>query len=337
VVSTWIHCDSPDQESSYPSATGHGGSAAESVYDIYWRCVACLFASSRRVNPGAEHRLYTNMAQPPCVDDVDLQDLFRKWEIEIVVLPIRHIPPPDWWGAWRNQFYIFDILHHVAQHNSGEAHLILDSDCLILSALADLFEDVSRRRALALDCGYGADYVINGLTRRDMQGLFSALDGRECCDAPAYAGGEIVAASSEFIREIDACVDSVWSTQFEWHRQKRRKFNEEAHMLSYLYHKLHVSTGTANRYIKRMWTGLSYRNVRAEDTALAIWHLPAEKRYGFKRLFRHVVQEGSWFHQAEAPDFRRRTGAFMGVPARSVKKNVLDIASKVYNRLSPQT
>ncbi len=333
IVSTWIHCDSPGQESSYPSATGRGRSASERMHGIYWRCVACLLASSRRVNPRARHRLYTNRAQPSCVDGVDLQSVFRRWDIEIVVLPLRHIPPQDWWEAWRNQFYLFDILHHAARHSFCENHLILDSDCLILSALDDLFEEVSSQRALALDCGYGADHVINGLTRKDLQRLFGALDGRELTETPVYAGGEIVAASSGFIREIDACVEDVWRTQIQWHRQKREKFNEEAHMLSYFYHKFQIPVGTANRYVKRIWTGWGYRNVRAEDYTLPIWHLPAEKKYGFKRLFRYAVREDSWFHQADAPEFRRRMGACMGVPERGMKKNVLDIATKGCNLL----
>ncbi len=237
--------------------------------------------------------------------------------------------------AKRNRpIYIFDILHHATRHSSCENHLILDSDCLVLSALDDLFEEVSSQRALALDCGYDTDHVSNGLTQKDLQRLFSALENRELTETPVYARGEMVAASSEFIRETDACVEDVWRTQIPWHRQKRGKFNEEAHMLSYFYHKFRIPVGTANRYVKRMWTGWGYRNVRAEDYTLPIWHLPAEKKYGFKRLFQHAVREDGWFHRAGAPEFRRKVEAFMGVPQRSVKKNVLDVTDKVCHRFS---
>lgn len=58
----------------------------------------------------------------------------------------------------------------------------------------------------------------------------------------------------------------------------RRKFNEEAHMLSFVYYKLGYEAKTANTIIKRIWTQLyGTHNVLPEDHSLTIWHLPVEK------------------------------------------------------------
>src|SRR5690606_12227418 len=64
------------------------------------------------------------------------------------------------------------------------------------------------------------------------------------------------------------------------------KFNEEAHILSYLYYKNNFNGGGGNLFIKRIWTNPVFmRNVDKSDVFLSIWHLPAEKTIGFKQLF----------------------------------------------------
>ena len=69
------------------------------------------------------------------------------------------------------------------------------------------------------------------------------------------------------------------------------KLNEEAHFLSMIYAHLGYHESLGNQYIKRMWTAARYDNVVASDVGFPIWHLPAEKRYGFKAMFEYFKTE----------------------------------------------
>lgn len=64
-----------------------------------------------------------------------------------------------------------------------------------------------------------------------------------------------------------------------YHHGLVKKFNEEAHFLSYLFYKNTIQGGgAANKYIKRMWNAPDFYNIQKEDVDLAIWHLPAGKQ-----------------------------------------------------------
>lgn len=48
---------------------------------------------------------------------------------------------------------------------------------------------------------------------------------------------------------------------------------------------------TADKYIKRLWTTVKCDNVEPGDEKLSLWHLSAEKKYAFEKMF-FFLQKG---------------------------------------------
>src|SRR5258705_9097802 len=88
IIATWMVSDAPDDASVFPQ-TGPD-SSKEAFQDVYWRCVACFFATSRQVGNVARHILYTNVTKLPIVDGVSLDQLFRKLAVEVRTVAITH-------------------------------------------------------------------------------------------------------------------------------------------------------------------------------------------------------------------------------------------------------
>ena len=72
--------------------------------------------------------------------------------------------------------------------------------------------------------------------------------------------------------------------------------SSEAHLLSLCYADLGLPTGGCDRFVKRLWTQpLRHQNVQPGAETLALWHLPAEKRYGLRRLYGDLVVRDDGF------------------------------------------
>ena len=70
---------------------------------------------------GADHKqgycnrlaFFTNVKNLPTVDGVDFVRFFEENQIQVVYLELTRKTPKDWYGAWRNQFYLFDVLEYL--------------------------------------------------------------------------------------------------------------------------------------------------------------------------------------------------------------------------------
>lgn len=333
VIGTWLHAEPKGAESRYPQVGGASSSSA--FQDIYWRCVALFFASSVRHNPDAVHKLFTTVASVPNVGDFSTSRFLQKLNVEVVQVPFTYLPPPGYYGAWRNQFYILDIIKYLDCHGEpDEQYIVLDSDCVFTASIEPLSRDLSRSGLLALDLNLPLDEDINGLTQRDMKQIFEEL-GQPCLsEAAKYFGGEFFAATSEVIHQLAAEMEPLWETCLARFEAGKPKFNEEAHFLSFLYAKLGYTNAPANPYIGRIWTGLKYRNASAKDFELMIWHVPAEKKHGIKRLFQQIIRPGSQFWTiAPGRDFSRYVAGYLGIPNSSPIKKSRDAFDTVLWRI----
>lgn len=119
IISTWIYLDSPEESSEYPQV-GKGSHLPE-FQQVYWRCVAVFFDISTQTNPARRHILFSNVEADklPVVDRLDLKSFLKARKVEVVTLPLTWQTPEGYFGKWRNQFYIFDILAFLEnQHGS---------------------------------------------------------------------------------------------------------------------------------------------------------------------------------------------------------------------------
>ena len=334
VISTWFVADDAATATFFPQIGSR--SDAPAAQAVYWRCAACFFASSLAINPGARHRFYTNTALPS-VDGVDFEALFTRWGVEVVTLPITYRLPRGSVGSWGNQFYIFDVLDHIAAEQDDAAHIVLDSDCLWLRPVDAMLSDIAQHGALTylLDASEHAENEpINGLTRQGMARFLAAQGGPDLPATP-YFGGEIFAARSDVIRTLASRARALWPLVCQQGPDAPR---EEAHFLSVLYALQGIAPGTTNRYIRRMWTTFRHNNLQRSDADLTIWHLPVEKRTGFADLFARITADPALHpgRDAVAMGLERQTYArLMGWPRRSLSKFLRDLCLKLREKLRP--
>lgn len=326
IISTWIYLDSPEESSEYPQV-GKGSHLPE-FQKVYWRCVAVFFAMSTQTNPGKRHILFSNVEteQLPTVDGLDLNRFLKDRNVEVITLPLTWQTPVGYFGKWRNQFYIFDILTFFENQSTNaqrdlespgglteSALVVLDSDCIINRSLEGLFAEIRQHGLMALPMHFADDYNINGVTRVDMRQIFATLDGgKDPGHNPEYCGGEIFAATLSTVRKINQIAPGIWQDMLERHQKGLQKLNEEAHFLSYCYHKI-GGWSTLEKYIKRIWTSPKYTNVQAADFELPIWHLPAEKTGGIALIFK-TLNKKTWS--------LKELGGVLGIPKRTQYLNL---------------
>ena len=335
-IATWLYAEAPGEESVYPQVIGHGAPSSTRFQAVYWRCVAVFFASLDRHDADAARVLYTNAEAVPTVDGHDLGAFLDRLGVEVVRSAYTFQPPEGYFGAWRNQFYVFDAVRHLAGRLADDAvGMVLDSDCVWARPPARMAAMTRRHRALTYDLGIPEDGDQNGLSLRDMARLYADLDGAPPPAPPPYVGGELIAATGDTLRLLDGRIDGLWAEMLRRHAAGLPKFNEEAQALSYLYHALGVAYGTANPYLRRIWTTLlKGDDARGPDLDLAVWHVPGEKRYGLRRLFNSAMDPAGPFWTLDGADWRRWAAGHVGVPGRSLAKLARDLPVALRDKLA---
>lgn len=325
-ICTWFYGESKGEESNYPQVVGV--SSSTQFQAIYWRCIVVYFASSIKNNPTANHVLFTNVARIPDIDNFKTREFLDRHGIQIVQLPLTYQTPVGYYGLWRNQFYIFDIIKYLTNeiNDINESYIILDSDCLWIKSCEKIEKEIEINGLLTYEINYAESHNINGLTRIDMGKIYGELDNKVDEDLPKYFGGEWFAANIENIKKVSLISDEMWEICLRRFEKNLPKFNEEAHLLSYIYHKLGYRAGTANSHIKRIWTAWQFfYNASAEDFSLDVWHMPAEKNFGIKRLFSQVCQPQSKFWKVPVgEEFAKYAAAYLGIPKASLLKIIMD-------------
>lgn len=317
LIATWIYLDSAEESSVYPQVGKQSHLPAFQM--VYWQCVAVFFEYSVRNNPEARHVLFSNQTpeQLPVQNGFDWPEHLKRLGVELVTLPLTWRTPQGYFGSWRNQFYIFDILKFFEKqvYDDDTPLLVFDSDCIVNRPLDDLFAAVKRHGFLALPITHALTDNINGITRKDMRVLYSLLSGNDPGFDPVYYGGEVFAATPSVVRRINAMMPHIWQTMLERHQAGEPKFNEEAHFLSYCYEQI-GGFGSFEPFTRRIWTSTRFNDVQASDLHLPIWHLPSEKTGGIAILFR-------WLREGKAlPADLKILGGILGLPKRTMYLNL---------------
>lgn len=282
---TWFYAEHEQDESFYPSV---GGNTSTPEYQkVYWKCVYDFYrsASLLQKNP-VKYLFFTNLPNIPTdVDGLNLAAFFDEAGIETEILELSNKTPKGWYGAWRSQFYLFDVLALLNSKYSGN-FLILDSDIFVTKDLNAVFQDIEKHGILSYDCGYHDTSTINGISTEQMRMLYAEIFGikAEKRDKLRYKGGEFIGLTSAVLPTILTCYRKLWESNYSLYEKKMTKLNEEAHFLSVIYHHLGKDESLANQYIKRMWTAWQCDNITTGDEQLALWHLPAEKKYLFSDM-----------------------------------------------------
>lgn len=331
ILATWICIDDPENASYFPSSKG--SSADVSVQLIYWRCVAVFMYTARKFNPAVRLACFSNVTEYPIIDNVDYRELFEKLGVEFYTTPFEYQTPAGYYGSWSNQFYEFSILKFISDHpafSNEDAFILLDSDCVITKDARDIFSDVIKNECITYSIDwYGTNYKINGNSRTDMKSIFEKLQGFEMDYSPDYHAGEFLGATIASVKKIMDIFYPTWQLLLNYHNNNLPRLHEEAHVLSYLYHRCGYEGGQANTYIKRLWTDpSSYRNVENGDENYMIWHLPGEKRFGFDKMFRFLKKNNFDLQAFTVPQASKYMRQTFQIPSISYNKQFIYFIKK---------
>lgn len=331
-ICTWLCADEKGEESRFPQ-TGKL-SSSQGHQDIYWRCLLLFFITSKRFNGSEKHVLFTNVKSLPIVDGRKVSSLLDEMDVDVVFTDFKYKTPKGYYGSFQNQFYEFSILEHIATsgRNDQDLYLVLDSDCIFLKPVHDLFAEAAPQGFISFEDHVAPGYVINGLSRSDMKAVYEELLQKELTEIPSYHLGEFLLCSVANIKTFYNDFTALWPQLLQRHAAGLKKFNEEAHTLSYLYFKNGFRASASDQYLKRIWTNpLFYRNVAPSDADLSIWHLPAEKTFGLFRLYDLFMNHYNNFgfdlsHEAYTSLVQRS----LGVPHLSLARKVRYYALSYY-------
>lgn len=336
LIATGMCCDTPGQESAYPQVDGLSSSARFQA--VYWRCSVVFFASSVRHNPKARHALFTNSPEIPKIGRFATERFLEDLGVEVIRLPFGHAPPAGYYGRWRSTFYLFDILHYLA-HNPYIAKRVLvhDTDCVFIKPADALARAIDRHGVLTYDCHLDPNEDINGISRVGLGGLYPQLGGPEIA-APPHFGAEIFAASAGEVATVCDEIEKLWQANMRRFSEGKPHFNTEEHYLSFVFNKLGYRAGTANEFINRIWTGFHYLTSCPSDFELTVWHVPAEKKYGLRRLYEQARRRESRFWKvAPGDEFARYAAEYVGIPRSSPYKRSRDLYDALKARLFAPT
>ena len=292
IICTWVYCPPVGKKYNH-SQTGSDSDTA-AVQALYWRCAACLFASSSLVHDQTDtrHILLCNVYPPEEIFGVNLPNFLQNHHVEVIKFSEVTCTPADYYEAWNTQFIVLDALRELlAVSGSSDVLFVLDSDCVFSQPISpEILQQVTQNKALLYTINYDRDYVVNGLTPEQMGEIECDIEGRNLRPEEPflYQGGELICLRGDQIGVVERLGRRLLEVCLNRQNEGKQKYNEEAHLLSHVYRKLGYPSNSANeqQLIRRIWTdrGIT-RNIKGDESQLAIWHLPSEKRVGFRRFF----------------------------------------------------
>jgi len=335
VIASWIVLDNPDTATAFPSAGLNSSSAAFQL--IYWRCLIVCFLTGRVHNPDVPLILYANV-EPDIAAPQEILAALRALGVAFRRLDNTLRLPRGSVSRFGNQFYVLDIIQDFAARDDGEALVLTDSDCVWRGTVAGIEAALRSHDCLlytlrpADQKGYEVGRLLNGMSHARMTEIAQADFGLPPGRQVQYHGGEFFAATRGFCRAMQPRAGALWRRACA-EAALPDSIKEEAHFLSVLAEGLGVAPATANAFVRRIWTNFEDLNAVPADNELTLWHLPAEKRFGFRRLWQHLETTGQDWHSFTPKEMNRLTSRYMGVPRRTANKLMLDIAEKIRDRV----
>lgn len=335
-VCTWFYTQSQDEGGEY--AQVRGDSSTERFRDVYRRCVGVFFLSARKANPDANLVLYVNTPWASHRSKVaaDVGSLLSRLNVKVEVIQYKHHPPQSFAKSWKNQFFVLDVLAHLAsQVGRNDAWLVLDSD-IVWSTLSthDLWRTLHSSGTSTYKVGYETSKDINGISMESLGELGTNL-GFDLQGRLDYSGGEFVGGNGASIDALCERSHTIWSALMAKHVRDQNLQFEEAHLLSLTYSSLGVDLGGMDAFIRRLWTQpFKYQNVDPEDSLLALWHVPAEKKYGIRRLYRSAIRNPVRVLEMDAAPWISQCRKELGIPKNPLLKVARDVTRAIGGKFS---
>lgn len=280
----------------YPSAGDHRGQRP-----VYWQTIAVLCASARRSKTQQlDVLICTNETPPP-----EIAEILNELGVKFARPEFSFRPPAGLFPAFSGAFYLFDSMNYCRRtYPSQTVFVFIDPDCIVVNNLDALREFSNQWPVMGYELELDNDSKENGCSRNNLLAFLRELEPSYPPSPPAYFGGELLVVSGEQLPDLYEKVVRIWRCNLQAFKAGKNSLKTEEHVISVALALSEGLVGTANDFIKRMWTRPSFRNVSPADQSFSIWHLPAEKRYAFPALFHRLKDDTEALTNLNDSDFR---------------------------------
>lgn len=339
-IASWYFEQEKEFGGFYPQVSGK--TSSEVFRDSYRRCIAVFFATARIANPEASLVLYLNKPWSSRSSKIArktlqiLEDL--SVEIRVIQFTYARLAKQD---AWKNQFFVLDILSDLSERLAPrDIMVLLDSDVVWLNVKKDfdIWQVMEKDGHFLMDIDYLVDERINDSSRRELTRIYNELQHLSEKKPLSYFGGELIGLTGENLKRLNQIIDEtlmLLDSDLEIGEEMIGiNFAEEAYFLSYCFKIMGIEIGNCDEHMKRIWTMFAKeRNASNNDLKLQLWHLPAEKNYGIRRIYREYLGGKMQIKSLElllrCPE---EAGRRLGVPKNSLFKIIADLSYAVIRR-----
>jgi hypothetical protein len=257
--------------------------SASSSVETYFQCIVVAFASLRRWNPKLSLQLTTNL---PIKESYT--NFLSKFEVEIKIVDYTFNPPEEFGNTFRGCFFLFDAI--AAEEDDV---LFIDPDVYCIGEIP--LEIFLNEQFGALILGFPDDKNINGLTPFQARKIIAEIGSYPAIVDHKHYGGEAIFVPSKlrgvFIQEIN----EIWGKNIAAAIRGEPFLTTEEHIISLILSNYKVTN--LDSVVLRIWTTIKYGRVEGgllSSSGKSLWHLPAEKSYGFKTAY-HLLLEGKLY------------------------------------------
>lgn len=262
----------------------------ESLQNTYYRMIIVAFITLRKYNEKLELEFVTTNIPADYY-----KALLEKYNINIKIVPFHFKPPQGFSETYGFSFYLLDAICA----NKDQNVLYLDPDVVCLENLNNLFE-LAQGKFGVLSCEYSKEMDINGITLLQAESIGNRL--KKITTKYVHFGGEIYFIPKEKSISVCESILSNFNKNLEYFENGHDYLTTEEHLLSVIFNG--EKTFELDTYIRRIWTRYRYNNVNGLEKKLTLWHLPAEKKFGFQELFYYFLKNEEWIHDSSHEEFR---------------------------------
>lgn len=327
IISTWYFEQDLEFGGSYPQNSGPA--YTEDFRDTYRRCIHIFFASAKESNPEAKLVLFLNTYWRSNASTVarDVEVNLKKLGVELIVIPFSFTGSSAI-QLWKNQFFVLDVIKFAyVNWSSDNLLVILDSDIIWNPYVSSekFWSELEEFGLLTYEVPYSNAENINGLTRQDLTAISRTIEQRNTTTIP-YLGGEFIAFDMAHIERIFWRIERDYAAHLARIASNQPTFTEEAHFLSHVFSVLGIPHRDASHFVKRIWTMFrKFQNSADSDKTLLLLHVPAEKNYGIRRLYKSISKEKKFAHSFSFEA--------IGIPKNSVIKILRDSSWAILRRM----
>lgn len=278
-----------------PGKAPNGWTLSERAkFDMYYRCMVVCYASVRRFYPDARLVLYSNRELPePFNTQLAALDVITEACGE------RYVNDPAFSNNFPGCLYTLDVIDALARSAPVgiDTVVLMDSDCVMRTRIgASAAISQGAGMVYAYEPGYPTNMLANGQSRASLTLALSYFLNRLVAEPISFYGGEFLATPMTLLPRLATNIECFW----DWMKARGigivgSQITEE-HVLSVALADPNIQVQCAMDDVKRIWTADAFSTVDGTESEIPIWHLPSEKKKGFRVLYRYCQRHGGFKH-----------------------------------------